>query len=60
MLEVAVPAWHIGLSSKQCMQIERVQRVAVSLILGKTKLEVPGCTQTTWPRKSQCEKRKDL
>ena len=34
-LEFAVPAWHGGLSKKHSDEIERVQKVAVSVILGK-------------------------
>ena len=33
ILELAVPAWHSGLTLKQSADIERVQRVAVSIIL---------------------------
>ena len=38
VLEVAVPAWHSGLSLKQVAQIERVQRVAVSIIMGESSM----------------------
>ena len=42
VLELAVPAWHSGLTIKQSADIERVQRVAVYIILsdvitGKTE-----------------------
>ena len=33
LLELAVPAWHSGLTQKQTADIERVQRVAVNVIL---------------------------
>ena len=33
ILELAVPAWHSGLTIKQSADIERVQRVAVNIIL---------------------------
>ena len=33
VLELAVPAWHSGLTLKQAADIERVQKVAVSIIL---------------------------
>ena len=33
VLELAVPAWHSGFTKKQAASIERVQRVAVSIIL---------------------------
>ena len=33
VLELAVPAWHSGLTLKQTADIERVQRVAVTIIL---------------------------
>ena len=36
ILEFGVPAWHSGLTKSQSSQIERVQRVAVAIILGKT------------------------
>ena len=43
ILELAVPAWHSGLTVKQSADIERVQRVALSIILsdlntGKSKM----------------------
>ena len=37
ILELAVPAWHSGLTKKQSAYIERVQRVAVSIILSDCK-----------------------
>ena len=37
VLELAVPAWHTGLTQKQSADIERVQRVAVSIILSDYK-----------------------
>ena len=33
VLELAVPAWHSGLTLKQAANIKRVQRVAVNIIL---------------------------
>ena len=33
LLELAVPAWHSGLTQKQSLDIERVQKVAVRVIL---------------------------
>ena len=33
LLELAVPAWHSGLTKKQSADIERVQKVAVKVIL---------------------------
>ena len=33
LLELAVPAWHSGLTKKQSADIERVQKVAVNVIL---------------------------
>ena len=33
LLELAVPAWHSGLTKKQTADIERVQKVAVKVIL---------------------------
>ena len=38
LLEVSVPAWHSGLTLDQAAQIERVQKVAVKIILGKSSL----------------------
>ena len=37
ILELAVPAWHSGLTVKQAADIERVQRVAVAIILSDYK-----------------------
>ena len=37
VLELAVPAWHSGLTKRQAADIERVQRVACSIILSKSK-----------------------
>ena len=34
-LELAVPVWHSGLTIKQSCDIERVQRVAISIIFGQ-------------------------
>jgi hypothetical protein len=36
-LELAVPVWHSGLTVKLSADIERVQRVAVSIVLGHTE-----------------------
>ena len=33
-LELAVPVWHSGLTSKLSADLERVQRVAVGIMLG--------------------------
>ena len=38
VLELGVPAWNSGLTVHQSEKIERVQKVAVSIILGKTHL----------------------
>ena len=35
LLEMAAPVWHSGLTKKQDAQIERVQKTALFLILGK-------------------------
>ena len=37
VLELAVPAWHSGLTKRQAADIERVQRVACSIILSNSK-----------------------
>ena len=37
LLELAVPAWHSGLTLKQSQDIERVQKVAVNVILSDCK-----------------------
>ena len=37
ILELAVPAWHSGLTVKQAEDIERVQKVALKIILGEQK-----------------------
>ena len=34
-LELAVPAWHSGLTKQQSADIERVQKIAFRLILGQ-------------------------
>ena len=39
VLELAVPAWNSGLTQKQISEIERVQRVAIQIILSNSKLE---------------------
>ena len=36
ILELAVPAWAPGLTSKECKQIERVQKTALAVILGES------------------------
>ena len=38
LLELAVPVWHSGLTIKQSNDIERVQKVALFIILGETTL----------------------
>ena len=37
VLELAVPAWHSGLTKRQAAEIERVQRVACNIILSDSK-----------------------
>ena len=37
VLELAVPAWNSGLTKKQIDEIERVQRVAIHIILSDSK-----------------------
>ena len=37
VLEQAVPAWNSGLTQKQIVEIEKVQRVAVQIILSNSK-----------------------
>ena len=37
VLELAVPAWHSGLTRKQSLDIERVQKVAVKIILSDSE-----------------------
>jgi hypothetical protein len=32
-VDLAVPVWHIGLTTKQSSDIERVQRVALSIVI---------------------------
>ena len=43
-LELAVPVWHSGLNKKLTADIERVQRIAVSIILGKDLPYDQACT----------------
>ena len=38
-LELAVPVWHSGITQKQSADIERVQRVAVCIMLGQTEFD---------------------
>ena len=38
VVELAVPAWHSGITVKQSDQIERIQKVAVSIIFGRNKM----------------------
>ena len=38
-LELAVPVWHSGLTVKQSADIERVQRVAISIVLGRVDFD---------------------
>ena len=33
LLELAVPVWHCSISKSQCQKIERVQKVAIRIIL---------------------------
>ena len=35
LLEIAVPAWHSGLTVDQVQELERIQKVAMSIILGE-------------------------
>ena len=45
-LEFAVPVWHSGLSLKLARDIERVQRIAINIILGDHSLPyVQSCTK---------------
>ena len=37
-VELAVPVWHSGLTAKQSSDIERVQRVALSIVLGRADM----------------------
>jgi hypothetical protein len=37
-VELAVPVWHSGLTTKQSSDIERVQRVALSIVLGRADI----------------------
>ena len=38
-MELAVPVWHSGLTVKLSADIERVQRVAVSIVLGRSEFK---------------------
>ena len=35
VMEIAVPAWHSGLTDSQSNEIERIQKIAMAIILGK-------------------------
>ena len=37
ILELAVPAWHSGLTRKQSAEIERIQKIAVNIILSNPR-----------------------
>ena len=44
-LELAVPVWHSGLTGKLSADIERVQRVAITIILGQYDIHyIQACT----------------
>ena len=44
-LELAVPVWHSGLTKRLIADIERVQRVAIGIILGQYEFNYSqGCT----------------
>ena len=36
ILELAVPAWHSGLTKKQVNEIEKIQKIALAIIMGRT------------------------
>ena len=61
-LELAVPVWHSGLSQKLSRDIERVQKIAINIILGDHSLPYEqSCTKLglkpLYIRRSQlCEK----
>ena len=45
-LELAVPVWHSGLTLKLSADIERVQRVAITIILGQYAIHyIQACSQ---------------
>ena len=61
-LELAVPVWHSGLTLKLSADLERVQRVAVSIILGKNDMSYDqscsklGLKRLTLRRTELCER----
>ena len=59
-LELALPVWHIGLTFKLCADIERVQRVVVSIILSNVPYEQAcatlGLKPLTVRRQELCER----
>ena len=44
ILELAVTVWHSGLTLKQSNAIERIQRIAVSIICNDQKLSFNVCS----------------
>ena len=40
VLELAVPSWHSALTQKQIATIERVKKVAVSIILSDPRMSI--------------------
>ena len=44
LVELAVPAWHSGLTKKQSADIERIQKVAVYIILSDSNTGLNGFT----------------
>ena len=56
MLELAVPAWHSGLTKQQSAEIERVQKISFKLMLGEHYVNYDNacnffCTETLEQRR---------
>ena len=47
LLELAVPVWHSGITLEQSVQIERVQKSALSVILGQKYLSYENAIEMT-------------
>ena len=47
LLELAVPVWHSGITLDQEIKIERVQKSALSIILGKSYISYENALQLT-------------
>ena len=59
ILELNVPVWHPGLSKKQSTRIERIQKIALKIILGNNYVSYSTALQKMGAKRLQ-ERRLDL